>query len=91
MSTRYLTVVFAVNDEEAFKPLYKQFHDKMIVEKDEPWSVSGMAHGDEMTKIELLESAVSELEDKYEIKQVVERISSTPIHNLEGTVLADFC
>jgi hypothetical protein len=90
MSTRYVTVVFAVNDEDEFKPLWDQFVDKMLGSISEPWAVSAMSMGDEMTRVELLGSAVSELSDLYEIKQVVENISSTPLQNLEGKTVADF-
>ena len=90
MGKRYVTVVFAVNDEEEFKPLWKQLHDKMLLPATAPWSVSAMAMGDEMTKVELLETAVSDLDDKYEIKRVCENISSTPLQNLEGKTIADF-
>lgn len=90
MSTRYVTVVFAVNDEDEFKPLWEKFRQKMSEENTGTWSVTAMSMGDEMTRIELLESAVSELSDVHEIKQVVENISSTPLQNLEGKTVADF-
>lgn len=90
MDTKYLTVVFEINDKEDFKDLHAQFHEKMLASSTEPWRVTGMAQGDEMTKIELIEAAVAELDDEYEIKHVVENISSTPLESLEGKTIEDF-
>lgn len=90
MATRYLTVVFAIDDEKEFKPMQDKFHSKMLAPNNEPWRVSSMSLGDEMTKVELLENAVNNLEDKYEIKEVCHQISSTPLQNLEGKTVDDF-
>jgi hypothetical protein len=90
MSRRYVTVVFAINDDEEFKPQWEQFHSKMMMPATAPWSVTAMSMGDEMTRIELLESAISELDDKDEIKRVCENILSASLQSLEGKVVADF-
>jgi len=90
MTTRYLTVVFAINDEDSFKDEQSKFHKKMLDEKQDSWGVSAMSLGDEMTKLELMEQAVNECDDKYHIQEVCGNILSTPLQNLEGKTIDDF-
>lgn len=90
MATRYLTVVFAIEDEKEFKPMQDQFHGKMLTDNKYPWRVSAMSLGDEMTRSDLVETAVNEITDIYELQEVCGNIFSTPLANLEGKTVADF-
>jgi len=79
MATRYLTVVFAIEDEEGFKPLQDKFHKMMLAHKTAPWRTSAMSLGDEMTRGELVETAINEITDIYELQEVCGNIFSTPL------------
>lgn len=76
MATRYLTVVFAIEDEKEFKPMQDRFHGKMLADKGEPWRVSAMSLGDEMRRLKLIEEAIKEITDIYELQEVCGNITT---------------
>ncbi|MBX2848925.1 MAG: hypothetical protein KTR16_11435 [Acidiferrobacterales bacterium] len=57
---RASTVVFQIEDEESFKDIRKQLNDKFGA-KDGGWSVSAMSRGDEILRLEHIETLLSEL------------------------------
>ena len=60
--SRYITVVFEVNDQESFKPLQNQLKDMFLVEGSNN-KVIAMGLGNEVQRIEYIERAVDEIWD----------------------------
>ena len=55
---QYVTVVYKVNDNEAFKPEFDKIHKKMLEDDSQPWRVTAVSLDDEMHRVELLEEAL---------------------------------
>ena len=91
MSKNYMTVVFEIDDINSFEQMRTKLHEKFTPKADsEGWRVSAMSLGDELTRGELIEAAIREIDDLHEARSVIENICSTPLSSLEGKVVADF-
>ena len=57
---RYLTIVYAINDEDAFKEETKRIQSLFDSPEDQPWTISAFSRQNEMSRVELIESALNE-------------------------------
>ena len=55
---KYVTVVFEINDGDSFRSEFDKFHQKMLVDKSEPWRVTAMSLDDEMHRLSLIEECL---------------------------------
>jgi len=58
MNKRYVTVVFEVNDDKKFKEDLPDLAKKMLFPETAPWRVTAMSLDDEMTRLNIIESAL---------------------------------
>lgn len=76
--SRYLTVVYKIEDAEAFKPQMEKLRDQMLGPCDGA-EVSAMSMDHEVHRLELIEQAVSQRVD--DLPAVIDDITSrTGIH-----------
>lgn len=71
----YTTVVYAINDEAAFKPIWQQIHSLMLLEKDVPVRAVAIASDNEMLRLQLIEEAGERITD-YDFRETVGAIIS---------------
>lgn len=55
--SRQLTVVYTINNEDAFSDHKKIITDHFMESKDKPWAVTAQSMGDEMHRLYLIEEA----------------------------------
>lgn len=68
---RYVTVVFEINDEEAFKAEMPGLAEKMNLNEGAPWRVTGMALDDELTRQDLMEEANEHPDGQQAIRDII--------------------
>ena len=73
---RYLTVVFAINDEDEFKDTKDMLYKKMLEDPKSDWYVSAMSLSDEVSRLEKIESIINNGTDLYEVQTDVNDIFS---------------
>jgi len=90
MATRYLTVVFEINNEKEFKSMKDSLRQRMVYEDTLGWRVSAMSLGDDIAKCELVEDAINKITDIYELQEICGNIFSSLLPSLEGKTIFDF-
>ena len=84
---RYLTVVYTINDTEAFKPTRKMIQEQFKPSENEPFAITAMSADHEIRRMELIEQAAEECDDIYELREMIEAIAGHPkigdVKNLE--------
>lgn len=56
--TEYLTIVYTINDQEAFKEIRKALIGSMAASDGKPFSITACSCDHEITRIELIEEAM---------------------------------
>jgi hypothetical protein len=69
-----ITVVYSVNDQEAFKSEWKRLHDLLLLEKDAPFLIHAISNDDEICRVRLIEEAVDKYDDHCVVREFIEDI-----------------
>lgn len=60
ISTNNFTIVYTVNDKEAFKEEFARLNNDFKSSKGEAWAITAMSHGHEIDRLSLIETAHDE-------------------------------
>jgi len=58
INDKHLTVVFTINDKEAFRPELDKLMANFKGSEGEPWAITAISRDHEMRRLELIEEAV---------------------------------
>ncbi len=83
--SKYITVVFEINNEESFKEKQAEFHEKMLDGKGEPWRVTAMSLDNEMARLSLMEDARDFDDFPFIFDEIANAVDVT------GKTVDDFC
>ena len=85
--SRYLTVVYTINDTDAFEPTRKMIQDQFKPSENEPFAITAMSVDHEIRRMELIEQAAEECDDIHELREMIETITGHlkigDVHSLE--------
>ena len=72
---RYLTVVYTINDTEAFEPTREMIQEQFKPSANEPFAITAMSVDHEIRRLELIEQAAEECDDIHELREMIETIA----------------
>lgn len=73
---KYMTVVYAINDDDAFEPTRRAIIDKLKKLGDQPFAVTAVSLDNEMVRIHWMEQAAENIDDIYELRDTINNIIS---------------
>lgn len=76
--TKYLTVVYTINDSNAFESTRQAIFDSFKQASDLPFAVTAISLDHEMQRIELIERALEEIDDFYDLRDTIDEIIAHP-------------
>lgn len=74
---KYMTVVYEIQDSEAFALVMDSLRDKFLVgEKAKDYQVVAMGIGNEIDRVQLIKTAIKEVSDQYWLENCISEILS---------------
>lgn len=71
---RYITVVYTINDSDAFEPTRKAIFDQFKDSDGLPFAATAVSNDHEIQRVYWMEQAVENIHDSYDLKKTIDAI-----------------
>lgn len=71
---RHLTVVYTINDDDAFKPESDRIYGAFQSSAGLPYAITAISHGHEMNRVQLIEDATDRYRDDDTLRLAIDEI-----------------
>lgn len=72
---KYLTVVYTINDDDAFEPTRKSIFEQLQKSDGKPFAATAVSLDHEMQRVHWMEQAAENISDGYELRAMIETIA----------------
>lgn len=75
---KFLTVVYRINDEAAFKDEFDRVKSLFGRSDEKPWAIGAMSCDDELYRVQLIEELLDKNHDLFDLTEAIREIIQCP-------------